>query len=143
MLHIIPFQLIYPEEIGCHILVDAKVNDIPAKFIIDTGASNTVMDMSRIEKFVVSPNMVLSESMSASVGSSNLTSHVLIINQLSIDTFSVRDYMLILMDLSHINHVFTSLKLGEVDGILGGDLFLKYKAKIDYKYKTLTFRTRN
>ena len=87
--------------------------------------------------------MVLSESMSASVGSSNLTSHVLIINQLSIDTFSVRDYMLILMDLSHINHVFTSLKLGEVDGILGGDLFLKYKAKIDYKYKTLTFRTRN
>ncbi|MEI8201848.1 MAG: aspartyl protease family protein [Bacteroidota bacterium] len=143
MLHKIPFQFIYAEKDGCHILIDVNINNIPAKFIIDTGASNTVMDIGGIGKFVSEPEPELNEMKSTGVGTDSLTSHILTIELLSMATFSKPQYRVVLLDLSHVNNVFQQLNLEPIDGILGGDLFLKYKAKIDYKYKTLTFRTRN
>ncbi len=143
MVYKIPFQVIFPEKDGCHLLIKVMVNGIVANFIIDTGASNTVMDLNSIETFVVSPEFTANEAMSTGLGSNTIASHILYVDHLSIGNFSLEKYRVVLLDLSHINEVFSQLDLGTVHGILGGDLFLKYHAKIDYKYKTLIFRTRN
>ena len=37
-----------------HIIIDAEVNNVVGKFLIDTGASNSCIDVNKLEKFKLS-----------------------------------------------------------------------------------------
>ena len=46
----------------------------------------------------------------------------------------------ILLDLTHVNVSYEKLDLPAIDGVLGSDLMMEYKAVIDYQKKELTLR---
>lgn len=139
----LPVEILKIEKKGIHLLVKAGINGKNAAMIVDTGASNTVLDINSYDDFA--PGGVTSriEAHSATLGSSNLETHTAKISRLSFGQAVLTNYTVILLDLSNINHAFRDAGLPEVHGVLGGDLLMRMKATIDYKGMYLKLRVRN
>ena len=105
--------------------------------LIDTGASRTVFDKTRIEKFASVQNLKASEKLSTGLETNSMQSHSVIINKLRIGDYTVEHYEAILLDLTLVNESYHKLGLPEIDGVLGSDILFECKAKIDYEKKAL------
>jgi predicted aspartyl protease len=131
----IPVQLTAIEEDGFHLMIEVEVNGIPARMLIDTGASRSVFDLERINRFFeqVDPEMEENEQLSTGLGTREMQSQVLWLNELKIGELSIRKYPAVVIDMSHVNLSYSELGLEPIDGVLGSDILLKYGAVIDYK----------
>ena len=136
--HIIKLKLIRIDKRGCHLSVTGKINGRKAHFIIDTGASQTVFDKSRISHFIGHDSFEKSESLSTGLGTNSMESHLVLIPELLLGGLLIKDEQMILLDLSHVNESYTMMNLKPVDGVIGGDILRKYKSVINYSEKTLT-----
>lgn len=118
-----------------HFEMKAKINGVSGRFILDTGASNTLVDSSNFELF----NLDVEESdvKVTGAGASNMDSKVSKKNNLSIGKWKNDKTIIVLFNLSHVNTGLTSLDVEPVDGIVGTDILKKGKAIIDYEKKYL------
>lgn len=123
---------------GCHLAVAGKINGKKAHLIVDTGASQTVFDKYRIEHFLGHKKFEKSEALSTGLGTNSMESHLVKIPGLVVGDFEIKDEIMILLDLSHVNESYALMKLKPVDGVIGGDVLKKYNGVIDYGKKTLT-----
>ena len=135
----VPLQLLDIEGEGFHIMVQGRIHGKEAHFLIDTGASRSVFDPSRISDFIENLQFERKEGLTAGVGSSDLESSTFIIDSLSIGELEIYDYEAVALDLSNIHEMYGKLHLPRIDGIIGGDLLKKYKAIVNYKGKKLRF----
>ena len=135
----IPIKIITIENDGCHILVVVKINGKKANLLIDTGASRTVFDNTKIKKFIPKDHKVFkdNEKLSTGIGTNKLESQVTVLKKLELGDIIVKNYNAIVLDMKHVIQSYSSLKLPVIDGILGGDLLAHYKAVINYKDKIL------
>ena len=118
-----------------HFELKAKINGIKGRFILDTGASNSCVDLSLADKFKLQLND--SETKAAGAGAVGMDTKIAHANVLKIDKWKFKNTSLVLLDLSHVNTALTEHKAKAVDGILGADILEKGKAIIDYKKKRL------
>ena len=63
---------------------------------------------------------------------SNFKSHLTVIKKLKIGELVITDYVTVLLDLSHVNESYEMKNFSAIDGVLGGDILMKYKAVINY-----------
>jgi hypothetical protein len=136
----IPFKVIDISGEGYHLMLKLKINNKAATVIIDTGASKSVFDKTRIEKFVKEKNFATHESLSSGLGTNTMTSQITTIKKLQIGELEIPDYKTVLLDLSHVNASYEQVGLKAVDGVLGSDILLKYHAVIDYEKQTLKLK---
>lgn len=125
------------EDTGLHLLVNAQVNGKDAILLIDTGASQTVFDINRINRYSNKEHS-LSETLSTGLGTNTMESKQITLEKLSIGDIEMNDMDVILLDLSHVNGRYLNLNLKPIDGVIGGDILLKKKAVIDYANMILT-----
>lgn len=118
-----------------HFELKAKINGVKGRFILDTGASNSCVDLSLADKFKLQMND--SETKAAGAGAVGMDTKIAHENVLKIDKWKYKNTSLVLLDLSHVNTALTEHKAKAVDGILGADILEKGKAIIDYKKKRL------
>lgn len=137
---IIPFKILNIDNEGFHLLIRIQVNRRVAKIIVDTGASKTVFDRTRIEKFVNERNFDVHEKMSSGLGTNTMKSQTTTIQRIKIGTIEIHNYRAVLLDLSHVNQSYEQIGLKPVDGVLGSDILLQYKAVIDYDKKVLKLK---
>ena len=118
-----------------HFEVAVLLNGVPGRFIVDTGASNTCVDMDKAERFglVSEPT----EVKAAGAGAIDMEARIAKDNRLEVGSWKKKGLPLVLFDLSHVNHALGSQESGPVDGIIGADVLKKGKAVIDYKKQTL------
>jgi predicted aspartyl protease len=130
-LHILPI-----ENQGCQIVFRAVINNHAASLLVDTGASHTLFDRQRLERFgPLSTNH--SVSYQAKGLGNEIDSFILDIGKLMFHGHRIDDYHAILMDLDALSEIYTEL-LGEpIHGILGGDLLFKFDAIINYKKQVI------
>jgi len=140
MLYKIPFEFVAIEADGVHIVLQAEINHLPCRLLIDTGASRTVFDQNRISLFVNDPEMHENEQLSTGLGTNDMKSHIISLDSLVIGELSLHNYLCVIIDMIHINQSFESYGLQAIDGVLGGDILLDYKAEIDYRKKELRLR---
>lgn len=140
MLTIIPFKILNIDNEGFHLLIKIHINRKIARIIVDTGASKTVFDKTRIEKFVAERNFDVHEKMSSGLGTNTMQSQTTRIRKIKIGEIEISDYRAVLLDLSHVNHSYEQIGLAPVDGVLGSDILLDYKAVIDYEKKLLKLK---
>ena len=133
----IPIQLLNIEGEGFHLLIESFINGKAARILVDTGASKTVVDKKRINNFVAVPELKLSEQLSTGLGTNTMESHTTIIDQLQIGTLLIKNYRTYIIDISHVNTSYERLKLEPIDGVLGSDIMLQYRAVVDYGKKIL------
>ena len=117
-----------------HYLIEAKVNSINGRFILDTGASNSCICTSLEDKFkVISED---SKEKASSANSEMTHTKISKSNVIQIGKWN-SNASLITFDMSHINNALSQKKIDPIDGIVGADILKKSKAILDYKSNKL------
>ena len=118
-----------------HLELDAEINGVKGRFILDTGASNSCVGLDLIERFkLVSEE---SEVKAAGAGATDMETHKSGNNSLKIGKWKANECDLVLFDLTHVNTALKQHDADEVDGIIGADILEQGKAFIDYNKKAL------
>ncbi|NVO03759.1 MAG: clan AA aspartic protease [Bacteroidetes bacterium] len=128
---------------GWHLFVTANLNGFELNLLIDTGASMSVFDKNRIFKYVSDVKLEQNEQLSTGLGTNTMESESLVLEELSVGELKIKNYQIVIIDMSHVNESYEKLGLKNLDGVLGSDILMKYKATINYKTKTLILRIRN
>ena len=117
-----------------HYLMEAKINGIKGKFILDTGASNSCICTSLENKFKV----ISKESKEKASSATSQMTHTKISKSNAIQIGKWEDKInLITFDMSHINNALSEKKINPIDGIIGADILKKSKAILNYKSNKL------
>ena len=118
-----------------HFEMKATINGVRGRFILDTGASNTLVDNKHIEHFNLDAED--SDVKVTGAGAINMDSQVSKKNIIRIGKWTNQRTIIVLFNLSHVNSGLTSLNIDPIDGIIGTDILKKGKAIIDYDKKYL------
>lgn len=113
-----------------HFEINAKINGVNGRFILDTGASNTCVGFDKLEFF----NLTSKESKikAAGAGATNMETWISTKNQIEIGGWKKKKLKIVLFDLVHVNEALTTHNALPVDGIIGADVLKKANAVIDY-----------
>ena len=117
-----------------HYLIEAKVNGIKGRFILDTGASNSCICTSLENKFKIISEE--SKEKASSANSEMTNTKISESNALQIGKWEDK-INLISFDMNHINNALSQKKIPPIDGIIGADILKKSKAILDYKSNEL------
>jgi predicted aspartyl protease len=120
------------EKKNYHLFINIKIGKRSSRLMIDTGASKTVFDSTCVLKFVKKKMLKANKSKSVGLGTSDVVTKIVEINDLKYGTMKVQKMEIAVLDLSHVNHSYVELKLPKIDGVLGSDFLMKYKAVINY-----------
>ena len=113
-----------------HLLIKARINGIEGNFILDTGASNSCVDFEGIEYFNLKADD--SETKAAGAGGIGMLTQASMHNILKLGRWSLKNFALVIFDMSHVNAALREYKAKPVHGIIGADVLLKGKGIIDY-----------
>ena len=118
-----------------HIQIKAEINGIKGVFIIDTGASNTCIDLENHQLFKIFPEESLEKASSATdeISKTMISKK----NKIKIGKWVKNNISIVLFDMSFINKTLEDQGVERVNGIIGSDLLKKGKAVIDYSDKKL------
>ena len=120
------------DETGYHLFINLKVNGKKCRFLLDTGASHSVIDKSYFEKSLGKKKLKTVKQSTTGLHSSTDESHFGILKELTVGKLTVKNYLVAAVDLRHVNLTYSSIKKPKIQGILGSDILLKYKMIIDY-----------
>jgi hypothetical protein len=118
-----------------HLQLKASINGVKGRFILDTGASNSCVNLNLITHFKL--DATESETKAAGAGAIDMETQQSENNTLEISSWKTKKFHLVLFDLQHVNTALTQHKAKEVHGIIGADVLQKGKAFIDYNKKLL------
>jgi predicted aspartyl protease len=135
--YVIPVTILKIQGQGIHLLIKGRINKKSARLIIDTGASQSVLDLNQIDRFHQGKAVRQHELTSTGLGVSDMKSFLIDSVNLQLGKKQFYNLELICLDLANINRSFEQIKIKPVDGVLGGDFFLRHKALIDYGKKQL------
>ena len=118
-----------------HIQVKAEVNDVKGIFIVDTGASNSCINLEHYELFKI----LAKESSEKASSATEKISKTMISkkNKIKIGKWMKKNISIVLFDMSFINKTLKEHGATSVNGIIGSDLLKKGKAIIDYSENKL------
>ena len=117
-----------------HYLIEAKVNGVSGRFILDTGASNSCICTSLENNF----NIISQETIEKASSATNEISNTKISKNNTIQIGKWENKInLITFDMSHINHALNEKKINSVSGIIGADILKKSKAILNYNKNKL------
>ena len=122
-----------------HYLIEAKVNGINGRFILDTGASNSCICTSLEDKFKVISKQ--SKEKASSANSEMTNTNLSKSNIIQIGKW-VDKINLISFDMNHINKILSEKGIDSIDGIIGADVLKKSNAILDYKSNKIYFKLR-
>lgn len=131
----VPLHLINLQNDGFHLLVEIVVFNEKVFAVLDTGASRTVFNQSLMQRHL-NDLVQNSETQAATIFSSATTIHGTI-PILKIGSLKLKNYEAVAIDLQSVSETYLQLGHPEIQGIIGGDILMKYHAKIDYKSKIL------
>jgi predicted aspartyl protease len=137
----IPIQFVEIEDGGYHLFIYAFVNGKNVNLLVDTGASKTVFDNTKIRQVldIQDDNQVfeLSPHKSTGLGTNSMDSHLVKLQVFQIGDILIENFETVVLPMDHVNEAYRMLEHTEIDGVLGSDILKKYSATIYYKRKIL------
>ena len=122
-----------------HIQVKAEINNVKGVFIIDTGASNSCIDLKLCDFYNISYEKSSEKASSATDQISNTM--ISKKNQIKIGKWFKKNMTIVLFDMTFINKTLNDQGIERVSGIIGSDLLKKGKAIIDYSENKLFLKS--
>jgi len=133
----IPINTIELEPDNYHIVISSVFpNAQTGNSVIDTGASKTVFDKS-LEGYYSLLEGELDEIHTAGIGEQPHEISMALLKHLQLGELEIKNLKVALLDLTHINKLYSNAANLKICGLIGGDFLMKYKAVIDYKKKRL------
>ncbi len=133
----IPLEIFSIEGDGCHIRLAIDVNGKSASMILDTGASRTVFDETKVVEFVAQEQIEEHDRLSTGLGTNSMESKMVVLDEFRLGKLKLSNYTTAVLDLTHVNQSYEKLGIAPIDGVLGGDILNEYKAVIDYGERKL------
>ncbi len=133
----LPLKIVTFAPNSFHLMLKVKINGKVANLVLDTGASHSALDLSRISKFENRKELIKNSDKTTGLGTNTMESHVLTLKKMKLGDICLFEYDALIVDLSHINKTYESLKLPQIDGVLGSDILFYLNAKIDFGKKML------
>lgn len=127
----VPLKLINLQDDGFHLLVEIVVFGETLFAVLDTGASRSVFDKALMEKHVDEIS-VSEETQAATIFSTSETLQG-IIPKLKIGGLTLKQYEAVALDLQSVTDTYLTMGHPAIAAIIGGDILMEYKAKIDYQ----------
>ncbi|MCB0819922.1 MAG: clan AA aspartic protease [Bacteroidetes bacterium] len=137
---IIPMDIVSIQGDGYHLFIPLKIGRKKFRMLVDTGASRTVFDLSRMLERIPDLDAVDAERMSTGLGASGIAGKIARIGNLSFNGLKINNYHTMLLDMSHVNESYSELGLAPVDGVLGSDLMHQLNGIINYGKGSLTLQ---
>ena len=135
----ISFEIIYlTDESNIHIAVNALLNGISARLVVDTGASHSCLCKKTFKSIGKKTQMIKADAVMG-IGKSKLNNQLMPVSRFELGDLLIEDYPFLMLQLSHINKMLKIMDLPPIHGLLGGDILYKYNAVIDYKEKKIFF----
>ena len=117
-----------------HYSLNATINGINGKFILDTGASNSCVCTSLENNF----NIISKETIEKATSATSEISNTKISKNNTIQIGKWKNKInLITFDMCYINQALNEKKIDSVSGIIGADILKKSKAILNYKSNKL------
>jgi predicted aspartyl protease len=138
----VPIKIVKIEDEGFHPHLQIQINDKDALVLVDTGASKTVFDLEVIKRFVDNLQSEVHDKFTTGLGTSSMVSHKAIIDKLDIGELEIVNWDAVLLDLSHVNNSYRQLGIDEIAGVIGCDLLVQFKARIDFSKSKLSLKVK-
>lgn len=126
---LIPYRM---DARGIHLVVDVRRGRQRLRFLIDSGASNTVVDLSKIRPHDAHPHDSALQIQTAAAEGSRQNAPLVRMKGIKLGEITLPAWDVAGMDFSGIRSAYKSLALKPVSGILGGDVLQYYRARLDY-----------
>jgi len=136
----IPLELMNIEGDGYHLMIEAEVNSHPVRLLVDTGASKTVFDKTRLQSLMeegADEHYEDLEQLSTGLGTNSMQGQVAELDSFIFGDVEIKDYPVVVLDMDHVNQSYEMLGDRGIDGVLGSDILKKYDAVIYFKKKVL------
>jgi predicted aspartyl protease len=121
-----------------HLQMQVSLNGVPGNFILDTGAGATVLEEKKKANFHL--KAIKSDKKVTGTGGGAMSMQLSPGNLMKIGQMEIKNSSVYLMSLDHVNDAFLTMKLDEVDGIIGSDVLSSKKGVIDYTNLVLYLR---
>lgn len=137
MRYTIPIDIIELESENYHLIITSAFADgVKGNWVIDTGASKTVFDKNLTDYFLLSDDET-EDLHSAGINDEPLKTSMGYLKRFSFGKLEVENMKVALLDMSHINELYSKVTDIKICGLLGSDFLLKHKGLIDYKRKRM------
>jgi hypothetical protein len=137
----LPLQIIELEKDNFHILIEGEFHDRTVSgWIIDTGASKSVMDVNQKAYYEIMDSDNEDDFHSAGINQGMMETMVGKMSFLKLGELEIINHKVALIDLRHVNEIYGKYTPYLISGLLGGDILMQYKCRIDYECKTIQFQ---
>jgi hypothetical protein len=141
---ILPIDIVELETDNYHLMITSKFKDgTLKKWVIDTGASKSVFDSSLTGYFKEIETNSDEDMHSAGIGIDTVETKVGEIKSLKFEKFKVKKFRVALINLEHINELYSKYSSEKICGLLGSDFLHKNKAIINYASGELILSNKN
>ena len=134
-------KIIELEKGDYHTLLNGSVAGKKIRIVLDTGASHSCVDKHFVDQMLPELQMEANEGVNAGIGGSGFEVLVADLPDFKLGRF--RKNLLenvAVIDFTHINTAYQTLKQKPVQMILGNDFCVNHKAVIDYGKNSLFFQ---
>lgn len=121
-----------------HYKLTAKINGVKGEFILDTGASNSCIDLIYVTRFNLKSED--SKLRASGAGAVNMETKLARKNTLSLGAWHSNQVDFVLFDMSHVNEALFQMKEKAVAGIIGADFLIQRRGVIDYGRNCMYFK---
>jgi hypothetical protein len=122
-----------------HLEAEVSIDGIKTKFLIDTGASNTVIDINFAKENFLEFAAISDQG--GGLGTSQMSLHHKQVKSFRINDLEIKDFDLYATDFTHVKESLTKKGIEEPStGVIGADILINYNAVIDYEKKILFLR---
>ena len=121
---------------GYHPFITVTVEGVKCRFLIDTGASKSVIDKAFYESKLGRKLKVIKQE-TTGLHSTVMESYVGKLKSMDIGALKISNYEIAAVDLNHVNGTYQKMKIKKIHGILGSDVFKNHNAIIDYAQSKL------
>lgn len=127
----VPFRL--ADEKKPLILIEVSVNNQgPFSFVVDTGATFTVLSPETAQKVGLDPISGVKDAGHGVGGQVQVS--LVSLESLRVGETEVKDLKVAIMDLTNLKQI-----LGDLDGVIGYNFLSKFRVTIDYPQQVISF----
>jgi len=137
----IPFRVVELEPDSYHIVIDGKIEGVESIFIIDTGASRTIIDKCYVEK-LKKLKIGTENPMATGISSEQIPVELYNIPKLVLEDITFKNIHSLAADLTAVNEIYMNITGKKIAGLIGCDFLLDKVNKIDFKKKLMSVKTK-
>jgi hypothetical protein len=138
----IPIELLELEDDNYHFLIRSHLNDdTEGIWVLDTGASKSVLN-SQLTDWYIPVEASDTEVKSAGIGEENVLTSVGEVVRLKFGDLEIKNWNVAIINLEHINKLYSKFTDHKIAGLLGSDFLVKYQAVINLKKQHLKLISR-